>query len=162
MSFCPTCGASVDGRFCPKCGSAAAMPAGAVNAAAPAITMDAAAASGAGAGLTENAASALCYLGGLITGIVFLAIAPYNQNPRIKFHAFQSILFSLVWALGWFMIVAVGIILPFSMSVMVSLFSVLLWGGVLLIWLLLLWKAYQGETLSMPVIGDIAHKQAGK
>lgn len=152
MQFCPACGASIDGPFCPKCGAAATVPAGAVFVAAPA----------ANAGLAENAAGALCYLGGLITGIVFLVIAPYNQNPRIRFHAFQSILFSLVWTLGWFVIVAAGIILPFSIAVMLSLFSMLLWGGGLLIWLLLLWKAYQGETLSLPVIGGIARQQSGK
>ena len=114
------------------------------------------------AGLAENAAGALCYLGGLVTGIVFLVIAPYSQNPRIRFHAFQSILFSLAWMLGWFVIVAAGMILPFSLAVMVSLFSMLLWGGGLLVWLLLLWKAYQGETLSLPVIGGIARQQSGK
>jgi len=107
----------------------------------------------ASAGLTENAAGALCYLGGPITGILFLVIAPYSQNPRIRFHAYQSILFSLVWTLAWLAIVVAGMILPFSM---------LLWGGGLLVWLLLLWKAYQGETLSLPVIGGIARQRAGK
>ncbi len=155
MTFCPACGASVEGRFCPKCGAAAEGAAAGPNAAASAVP-------GASAGLTENAVGALCYLGGIVTGIIFLVIAPYNQNPRIKFHAFQSILFSLVWSLGWFVIVAMGMILPFSISVMISLFSVLLWGGGLLIWLLLMLKAYQGETLSLPVIGAVARQQAGK
>jgi uncharacterized membrane protein len=152
MSFCPACGASVDGRFCPKCGSAAAIPAGAAFAAAPA----------ANAGLTENAVGALCYLGGLITGIIFLVIAPYNQNPRIKFHAFQSILFHLVWMLGWFAMIPLGMLLPFGLSLVLSLFSLLLWAGGLLLWLFLMWKAFQGQTLSLPVIGGIARHQAGK
>jgi hypothetical protein len=95
MSFCLACGASVDGRFCPKCGGTV----GAIAAAAPVMAMPAAVAS-TNAGLTENAAAALCYLGGLITGILFLVITPYNQNPRIKFHAIQSILFNLAWTLG--------------------------------------------------------------
>jgi uncharacterized membrane protein len=147
MAFCPACRAPVNGRFCPACGS---------------TNVTAIAAPAANAGLTENTAGALCYLGGLITGILFLAISPYNRNPRIRFHAFQSILCSLVWALGWFAIVAVGMILPLSIAVMVSLFSTLLWGGGLLLWMLLLWKAYQGETLAMPVIGGMARQQAGK
>jgi hypothetical protein len=46
------------------------------------MAMEAAAAPVANAGLTENAAGALCYLGGLVTGIIFLVIAPYNQNLR--------------------------------------------------------------------------------
>ena len=162
MSFCSACGASVDGRFCPKCGSAAGIPAGAAYAAAPAMAMEAAAAPVANAGLTENAVGALCYLGGLVTGIVFLVIAPYNQNPRIKFHAFQSILFNLVWTLGWFAMIPLSMLLPFGLSLLLSLFSLLLWGGGLLLWLVLMWKAYQGQTLSLPVIGAIARQQAGK
>jgi uncharacterized membrane protein len=167
MSFCPACGASVGGRFCPNCGSAAGIPAGAAAyAASPSIGTDAvpplAAPPAANAGLTENAVGALCYLGGLITGIIFLVIPPYNQNPRIKFHAFQSILFNLVWTLGWFALIPLGMFLPFGPSLLVSLFSLLLWGGGLLVWLFLMWKAYQGQTLSLPLIGGIARQQAGK
>ena len=152
MPFCPACGASVNGQFCPKCGAAATVPAGAGLAAVPAAT----------AGLTENAVGALCYLGGVLTGIIFLVIAPYNQNPRIKFHAFQSILFNLVWTLGWFAMIPLSMLLPFGLSLLLSLFSLLLWGGGLLLWLLLMWKAYQGQTLSLPVIGGMARQQAGK
>ena len=153
MTFCSACGSPVEGRFCPKCGGAVAVPAGA-----PPLT----AAPAANAGLTENAVGALCYLGGLITGIIFLVIPPYNQNPRIKFHAFQSILFNLAWVLAWFVLLAVGMILPFGLSVMLSLFSLLIWGGGLVVWLLLMWKAYQGESVTLPVIGVIARQQAGK
>ena len=152
MSFCPACGSALDGRFCPKCGNAAGFPGAAALAAAPAAS----------AGLTENAVGALCYLGGLVTGIIFLVIAPYNQNPRIKFHAFQSILLNLVWVLAWFIMIPLGMILPLGFSLLLSLFSLLLSGGGFLLWLFLMWKAYQGETLSLPVIGDIARQQAGK
>jgi uncharacterized membrane protein len=152
MSFCPACGVPVDGRFCPKCGSAAGIIAGAAYAASPVDS----------AGLAENAAGALCYLGGLITGIVFLVIPPYNQNPRIKFHAFQSILFNLAWVLGWFALIPLGILLPIGLSLAFTLYSFALWGGGLFLWLFLMWKAYQGQPLSLPVIGAIARQQAGK
>lgn len=142
----------MNGQFCPKCGAAATVPAGAAFAAAPA----------ANAGLTENAVGALCYLGGVVTGIVFLVIAPYNLNPRIKFHALQSILFSLVWTLGWFAMIPLHLLLPFGLSLLISLFSLLLWGGGLLLWLVLMWKAYQGHALLLPVIGGVACQQAGK
>ena len=42
-------------------------------------------------GMTDNVASALCYALGFITGILFLVLAPYNQNRMVRFHAFQSI-----------------------------------------------------------------------
>ena len=166
MSVCLTCGASMDGRFCQKCGGAAGVPAGAAYATTPAIALETAAplapAPIANAGLTENAVGALCYLGGLITGIIFLVIAPYNQNPRIKFHAFQSILFNLAWMLAWLVMIPMGMLLPLGLSLLLSMFSLLVWGGGILLWLLLIWKAYQGQTLSLPVIGGIARQQAGK
>ena len=153
MSSCTACGGPVEGLFCPKCGGAAG-----VAASGPALP----AMPAASAALTENAVGALCYLGGLITGIIFLVVAPYNENPRIKFHAFQSILFNLAWVVAWIVMVPIHMFLPFGLSILLSLFSLVLWGGGLVLWLFLMWKAYQGQTLSLPVIGDIARQQAGK
>ena len=85
MAFCASCGAPVEGKFCAKCGTpmgVAVPPPGATSG--PAAT-----------GMTDNAASALCYVLGLITGILFLVLAPYNQNKTIRFHAFQSIFMSV-------------------------------------------------------------------
>src|ERR1035441_3019300 len=81
MAFCATCGSPVEGQFCAKCG-------GRVAAAPSAASCPSMQASGA---MADNVASALCYLLGLITGIIFLVLAPYNKNPVIRFHAFQSI-----------------------------------------------------------------------
>jgi uncharacterized membrane protein len=164
MAFCPNCGSSVDGRFCQKCGGAVGVGATAAPppsgfAASPAQPFSTAPA--AAAGLTENSAGALCYLAGLITGIIFLVMAPYNQNPRIRFHAFQSILFHLAWVLGWFVVIALHIVLPFSISLLLSLISLLFWCGGFVLWLFLMWKASQGQIVSLPIIGAIARKQAG-
>src|SRR5689334_17747817 len=100
MAFCANCGSQADGAaFCPKCGAAMNVAGGAGAAAAP---------SGAGpvpaavpAGLTDNVASALCYVMGLITGILFLVLAPYNQNRKIRFHAFQSIFLHVAAIVIW-------------------------------------------------------------
>jgi uncharacterized membrane protein len=150
MTFCTSCGASVDGAFCPKCGSAASVASGPALAGPAATT-----------GLTENNAGALCYLGGLLTGIIFLVLAPYNQNPRIKFHAFQSIFFNLVWIVAWFALIPLGMLLPFGLSALLSMMSLVLSLGGLLVWLFLMWRAYQGQPFSLPVIGAIARNQAG-
>ena len=53
------------------------------------------------AGLTDNMAAALCYLLGVLTGILFLVLAPYNQNRAIRFHAFQSIFFWVAAESNW-------------------------------------------------------------
>ena len=70
MPFCATCGAAVEGQFCAKCGSR-------VGAAPSASSGPAMQASGA---MADNVASALCYVLGLITGIIFLVLPPYNKN----------------------------------------------------------------------------------
>jgi uncharacterized membrane protein len=88
MAFCPNCGTQVSGAFCQNCGTQVG------------------AASGGGAyisagGLSDNVASALCYLFGLVTGIIFLVIAPYNQNKTVRFHAFQSIFAHIAIIILW-------------------------------------------------------------
>ena len=39
--------------------------------------------------------AALTYLFGLITGLVFLNVEPYNRDDFVRFHARQSIVFSV-------------------------------------------------------------------
>src|SRR5580698_8383176 len=100
MAFCANCGAAVDGRFCQKCGAPAGAP-GAGPAPTPGaqplpppMTQPAVSPS---VGMTDNMAAALCYLFGFITGILFLVLAPYNQDRNIRFHAFQSIFLNIAW-----------------------------------------------------------------
>ena len=161
MAFCPNCGASVEGRFCAACGAN-------IGSAPPQDEGTAAAGGGsagpsAGAqGLTENMASALCYSLTLITGILFLVLAPYNTNPRVRFHAFQAIFFAIglfvvFFGLGMFMI-----FLPGFLKIMLGLVEMAASFGVFLLWLFLMWKAYNGEKFVLPIIGPLAEQQAGR
>jgi uncharacterized membrane protein len=166
MPFCPNCGASVEGKFCPKCGTAIsvgdpAQPAGAVGGgygqaagAAPAAVS---------AGMSENVAGALCYLLGVITGVLFLVIAPYNQNRNVRFHAFQSIFFSVATVVAWIAFMIIGTILA-HIPILGWIVDLLLWAalsiGILIVWLMLMFKAYNNQRLSLPIIGPIAEKQA--
>jgi len=119
--------------------------------------------------LQENVAGALCYIVGLITGILFLVLEPYSKNPRVRFHAFQSIFFHLTWIVFWIAMTILQLIfaaiLPFGLHVILSLFSVLVWlvvglGGFGL-WIFLMVRAYNNNPLVLPVIGPLAQKQAG-
>ena len=147
MAFCATCGSAVEGQFCAKCGS----PAGAAPSATPGQTMQV---SGA---MADNVASALCYLVGLITGIIFLVLAPYNKNPTIRFHAFQSIFMNVAW-----IIIAVGLNVVLGIVGLWSLFflSTLVGLAFFLLWIIMLLQTYQGKTIVLPLIGPIAQQQA--
>ncbi len=154
MAFCPSCGAQVDGRFCQKCG--ATVDAGGVPppGAAPAAGS---------AGLTDNAAGALCYLFGLITGILFLVISPYNTNRNVKFNAFQAIFFHVAMIAIWivFFILSTGLhFIPVIGSIIALLLTLCLWIGGLCAWLYLMFKTYNGQKVVLPIIGPLAEKQA--
>ena len=115
-------------------------------------------------GLDENVAAALCYALGLLSGVAFLVIEPFNKNKTIRFHAFQSIFFAIGYFVFW-------IILSIFSAILRSLLNYTLWFipnllslGVGLaffgFWLFLMYKAYNREMFKIPVIGDIAEKQA--
>ncbi len=145
MAICPNCGSATEGRYCAKCGTAieggAAQPVSSASAVgAPAIS--------------ENIASALCYALGLITGILFLALPPYNQNRTIRFHAWQSIFLHVA------ILVIFMVIMPFMPWAVAVTLGPLLGLGSFILWLLLMWKAYNNQRLVIPVIGEFAQKQA--
>jgi uncharacterized membrane protein len=111
-------------------------------------------------GMTDNVAGALCYVLGLITGIVFLVLAPYNQNKFVRFHAFQSIFFHVAFIGIWIVETIIAMMMPFGLSMIMSLIGLLISLAALGAWIFLIVKAYQGEKFKLPVVGDLADKQA--
>ena len=151
MAFCPNCGSNVEGRFCAKCGTAVE---GQGPGAPPPMG------SSASAGMTDNVASALCYLVGFITGILFLVLEPYSRNRQIRFHAFQSIFFNVAVIALSIVLTIITMILPWFMGAMISLLSLVLWLGILGVWIYLMVKAYSNQKVVLPIIGPMAEKQA--
>ena len=100
-----------------------------------------------GLGLPKNTAAALSYFGFWVTGILFLIL---EKEPFVRFHAMQSII-----VFGGLTVLS---LVPFLGVVISPLLMVL---GFIL-WLVLIYKAYQGEEFKLPVIGDFAKKQLGK
>jgi len=107
-------------------------------------------------------AGALCYLVGLITGILFLVLEPYSKNPRIRFHAFQSIFFHVALIGLWIVVMIVSMVLPWGLQIIVHLLMLVVWLGGFVLWLLLMFKAYNNTPLVLPIIGPLAQAQAGK
>jgi uncharacterized membrane protein len=98
-------------------------------------------------GLEANLAAALSYLVGFITGIIFLVVE--KENRFVRFHAMQS---TLVFA-G---IVIIDILLQLVpiLGALVVIFFVVPASAIL--WLVLMFKAYQGEEFKLPLVGQIA------
>ncbi len=108
-------------------------------------------------GLSDNIAGMLAYVT-IIPPIIFLVTAPYNRNRFIRFHSFQSIFFMIAWMILWAALHVIASI-PFFGWATMFLWPLVGLAG-LVIWIILLLKASQGQTFKLPVIGDLAEKQA--
>ncbi len=103
-------------------------------------------------GLDENVGGVLAYLLGFISGIVFLLIE--KENETVRFHAMQSvILFGFFFVLGF----VVNLI-----PIIGLLVSLLIAPVTLILWIVLMVKAYQGERYHLPITGKIAEQQLEK
>ncbi len=101
-------------------------------------------------GIKANVAGLLCYLLGFVTGLIFLLIE--KNNKFVRFHALQSIAtFGSIFVAQW--VVA-------FVPVMGPLVSGLLSIAAVVLWIVLMVKAYQGEKYKLPYLGDIAEKNS--
>jgi len=103
----------------------------------------------------ERLMSALCYAFGIVSGVIFLNIDPHRNNPTIRFHAWQSIFFFLAWfALsGMARVFHFGFFYVWFLAPFVGLAAFVLW-------VMLIVKAYNGERLQLPLITELAERQA--
>ena len=152
MAFCAHCGSQIpdNAAFCGACGkntAAAPPPPMAPPPMAPAQNL----------GLADNVAGMLAYLT-IVPAIVFLVVEPYNRKPFVRFHAFQCIFLCVAWTVIWMAFTFVlGPFMWFFTHVLLSLLGL----GMFVLWIILMLKAYQGQMFKVPVIGDLAAKQAG-
>lgn len=104
-------------------------------------------------GLSQNTAAAVAYIT-IIPAIIFLVMEPYNKNPFIRFHAFQSLalgvlafavhmVLMIIPIIGWFLIPFVGL-------------------AFLAVWIYTVLQAYKGIWFKLPVLGAFAEAQAAK
>ena len=99
-------------------------------------------------GMDPKMAALLSYLFGWVTGLIFYLIE--KEDEYVRFHAMQSII--TFGALNVLAIVA-GVI-----PVIGLIISILIAPVSLVLWILLMIKAYQGEKYKLPVVGDMAEK----
>ena len=156
MPHCTKCGAVVvdSAAFCGNCGAAQAAQASG-SAAPPSAA--------AHPEMRENVAGALCYALFWITGLIFYFV---DKRPYVRFHAEQSIIvFGAITILHEFLRAFFGFSFvtgewaDFSLGF--TLWRLLHLGAVIL-WILLMVKAYQGERLRIPFAADVAEQIFGK
>ena len=110
-------------------------------------------------GLASNVAGALCYLLGLITGVVFLLIE--KNDKFVRFHAAQSIAVSLVMiaaSIALSILSSVLAFIPVLGWLLALLLALVIGVGSFVLWLLLMWKAFQGQEWEAPIAGQLARK----
>lgn len=151
MAYCNMCGAQIaDGATtCAACASRAS--AGPAATGAPAATIAPAQA------MTDNVAGMLAYIT-IFPAIIFLVVAPYNRNRFVRFHSWQNIFFSIAWCILW-MALSIFVHIPFFGWLSILISPLIMLGG-FIIWIVLLIKANQGQMFKLPMIGDMAEKQA--
>lgn len=107
--------------------------------------------------MADNVAGMLAYVT-IIPAIVFLVMEPYNKNRFVRFHAFQCLFFAVAWTVLW---IALSIVAHIPI---LGWLTILIWPLIglagLIIWVILLLKANQGQMYKLPMIGDMAEKQA--
>ncbi|MGC2694870.1 MAG: zinc-ribbon domain-containing protein [Candidatus Angelobacter sp.] len=164
MAFCAKCGAQLNegSGFCGACGAPIAGQSVTTSSGAAAAPAQSGAAS---TGMTNNVAGMLCYILGVITGIIFLVIEPYNKNRFVRFHAFQSIFFWVAcfgfWMIWSFVFVSLLFTPGLGMWGLISLVSLVIRLAMFAGWIFVMYKAYNNEEYKLPFIGDLAAKQAG-
>src|ERR1022692_4773133 len=151
MAHCTKCGAAIGegAAFCPACGAAQT----AAPAAAPAPIQTSPAAQ---QQMAENVAGLLCYVLGWITGLIFFFI---DKRPFVRFHAAQSIV-----VFGGLQIIYTILVRVFIANLWVGGVGSLSIGGLLIslvdllalvLWVLLMVKAYQHEKYRVPGVSGI-------
>ena len=120
-------------------------------------------------GLDANIGALLCYVANFIPcclplGLIYsiIVLVQDKTNKLVRFHAFQSILLSVIGGVIGILIYAfliVGVaaksgILVTLISLVASLFGLAVLAAIIYCAI----KAFQGEIFKLPVLGDLADK----
>ena len=121
-------------------------------------------------GLPQTTSALLSYLGWWITGLIFYFL---ESDRFVRFHALQStytfggislllLLLSLLRRLLRLLLLRSGSALAETLFSLLGVLTPLVCIGALLLWVVLIVKASQGETYKLPLAGDLAERQPRK
>ena len=111
--------------------------------------------------LPQTITGALAYCT-IIPAIVFLLVEPYSKNRFVRFHSFQCIglwLAALVVGTALRIVDLLLSVVPLIGQLLMLLSSMVVGLGFVVIWLVLVIKALQGESFKLPLLGSFAEQQ---
>jgi uncharacterized membrane protein len=109
----------------------------------------------------SNVIAALAYMFFFVSGIIFLYLEPYNQDEFVRFHARQSIGFSVAWFAIEIVFGVFIAVLPHALGALLNFILTLINIGLAVFWIFLMYKAYNGERNRIPEQADIVDSIAG-
>lgn len=101
-------------------------------------------------GLDDQMGGMLSYLS--ITGLIFMFVEKDSQY--IRFHSFQAVFLGLA-------LIILNTILGF-VPILGWMISLLLSPLTIILTIFMMYKTYQGQTIKLPIIGDLAESQVNK
>ena len=100
--------------------------------------------------------AALTYLLGFVTGVIFLYLEPYDKDDFVRFHARQSIVYSIfIFVVNIVLSVFVAV-LPGPLALIIRFIQGLINLGFAVFWVYLMYQAYKGEKYRIPELADWA------
>jgi uncharacterized membrane protein len=130
---CPHCGTVMpaNAAFCPGCGwSMTPIPS------------------------ADRAVAALAYLT-FVAGAVILFLPAFRNQRFVRFHAWQSV---LLWGVFFILTVAALLLSNVAAAMVFLLFETLASLAMLFLWIVLTFKAWQGERFELPLFGALAER----
>ena len=113
-------------------------------------------------GENANLMAAVAYFLMPITSIIIYLME--KDNKYVRFHAFQSLLFGVIlFVASWILRFVFAMLAIATLGMVVFLAApimMLFWLACVVLWIFMMWKAYSGEKYKLPIIGDMAEKNA--
>lgn len=100
--------------------------------------------------MEANVAGLLCYLFWWITGLIFLIIE--KESEFVRFHAIQAI--------STFVVFFVIIMILWFIPIIGWIINIFLYIGFFILWIICMYRAYQGKKFKLPIIGNFAEKNS--
>ena len=114
-------------------------------------------------GVDPRLSALLCYTAWWLSGVIFLIIE--QQHRTVRFHAAQSLILfgAFTLLIGGLSVFSVGMLMVSTGAFQAARVLVyVVWIAAVMVWLLLMYRAYHGVTWRIPLASTLAAKIAAR